>query len=114
MARSVAEVEFHNPGWRPELQAEMANCVRGVTEVSLLAFPEDCPTYDQADAWVRARLPEQDLPLRVVTTLRGTSSTTTVPSTRLGCCRRGRSSARRRVGGVLPGLRLLGPVGRDG
>jgi hypothetical protein len=36
MARSVDEVEFHNPGWRPELQAEMANCVRGVTDPVLI------------------------------------------------------------------------------
>jgi hypothetical protein len=60
-------------------------------EVSLQAFPEDCPTYDEADAWVRARLAEQDFPLRVVTTLRGMSTPpTTVPAMSEGqTCYRG-------------------------
>lgn len=45
-------------------------------EVSLLAFPEECPTRDEAANWVRRQIATDDMPLRLVDGPQGSTTTT--------------------------------------
>ncbi|HTO00841.1 MAG TPA: hypothetical protein VL068_09230 [Microthrixaceae bacterium] len=61
------------------------------SEVALLAFPQDCPTAAEAEAWVQQRIADLTIPLSLATTAGPgmTSSTVTTAGTAGRPCYRG-------------------------